>query len=172
MQLQNVRLDDFDAIYDLMEQAFPKTELLGKEIHYQNFQRMDFFGKKYEDEKGLAAFIIGYQEDQYLFLEYFAVREDLRQHGIGSKFLKALITVTSNQPIYLEAELPQTEISKRRIGFYERQGFQLNTYDYQMPLFDNGYGGSPLYIMSYPNQIKQEDFPSLKESFYKKIYRV
>lgn len=172
LQLQNVCLDDFNDIYDLMEFSFPKSELLGKEVHYQNFQRPDFYGKKYEDEKGLAAFIIGYQEEQYLFLEYFAVRADLRQHGIGSQFLKTLINQESHQNIYLEVELPETEIAKRRIGFYQRQGFLLNTCDYKMPTLDNGYGGCPLYVMSYPNTIKPEDFPNIKESFYKKIYRV
>ncbi|MBR7146301.1 MAG: GNAT family N-acetyltransferase, partial [Oscillospiraceae bacterium] len=52
----------------------------------------------------------------------FAVREDCRGSGIGSELLDELIG-TLPHPICLEVEPPETEIAKRRIAFYERNGF-------------------------------------------------
>ena len=50
-----------------------------------------------------------------------------------------------DKPACLEAELPETELAARRIGFYERHGFTVNAdYPYFQPALTPG--GSPISL--------------------------
>ena len=171
MDLQKITLDDFEEVYQLLQNTFPKEELQPKDRHYQIFQRPDFYGQAIKENGKIQALLLGYHRPQFLFLEFFAVDKALRGHGMGQKILTEIIS-QSDLPVILEVEPPETEIARRRIGFYERCGFQLNDYPYTLPILGEGFGGCPLMIMSYPEAIKAADFPQIKEQLYHDIYGV
>ena len=54
-----------------------------------------------------------------LFLEHFAVNPALRSQGLGGRILEELKKQT-DCPLVLEAELPETDWARRRLGFYAR----------------------------------------------------
>ena len=56
----------------------------------------------------------------------------MRGNGIGTMLFKYYLTNTEKLTI-LEVELPEDEISSRRIKYYERMGMKLNEYDYLQP---------------------------------------
>ena len=58
--------------------------------------------------------------------EHFAVDPDERGGGYGGKALR-LLCEELQTPVVLEVELPFDEMSRRRIGFYQRSGFTLST---------------------------------------------
>lgn len=60
------------------------------------------------------------------YLLYLAVLREKRNLGIGAAALSAL-QMESPLPIILEVELPSDELKRRRIGFYERNGFHIET---------------------------------------------
>ena len=54
-----------------------------------------------------------------------------------------------DKPACLEAELPETELAARRIGFYERHGFTVNAdYSYFQPALAPGGSPIPLYLLT------------------------
>lgn len=168
MDIKPFTINDFDNFYPLLQKTFPKEELLPKEMHYLLFQRSDFFGRHYND---FSTFVIGYQLKEFLFIELYTVQEHLRGQGIGSRFLETILK-SSKTPVILEVELPTDDITKRRIKFYQRLGFHLNTFDYEMPQFENNHGGIPLYIMSYPHALSETEFLYYKKKIYQDIYLV
>jgi hypothetical protein len=64
---------------------------------------------------------------------------------------------TNDKAILLEVELPTSSINKRRIKFYERIGFKLNTHYYEIPAIRENHSALQLLLMSYPNKITTEE---------------
>ena len=74
--------------------------------------------------------------------------------------------------ICLEVELPEDELTKRRIGFYERNGFVFNEYPYMQPPISKGKSSVPLRIMTYGTAIPEETFEKMKQVLYRRVYKV
>lgn len=97
------------------------------------------------------------QEQKNILLDYFAVMEDYRSHGIGSLFLKHFVSsVTSYNGVLIEVENPDyaadnhdLDIRRRRIGFYERNG-AIHT-GISADIFDAHYRLLFLPILSTPD---------------------
>lgn len=168
MQLNSFDINAFDTFYPLLKTSFPEEELIPTNHHKKMFSRSNFFGREYQNFSG---FIIGYQFNDYLFLELFMVQSHLRNQGIGQNFLKEIIK-EAKTPIILEVEHPLDDLSKRRINFYQRLGFHLNICDYKMPIFDEKHGGVPLYLMSYPNKLTPKEITEYFHKIYKDVYLV
>lgn len=86
--------------------------------------------------------------DDALFIEHFAILDDLRGVGVGGYVLDELLAV-SGQPCLLEVDRPGSDAwSGRRIGFYERHGFRVVNREWVQPTY-GGAGGRevPLYLM-------------------------
>ena len=131
-----------------------------------------FFKKrrKKEEKKKPIGFFALWQFSEFLFVEHFAVAPPLRGKGMGSKMLSAL-KEKAKTPIVLEVELPETEIARRRIGFYERSGFHLNGFSYEQPSLGKGRSPVLLQLMSYPVPLSEEEFFQVKETLYREVYR-
>lgn len=76
------------------------------------------------------AFFTALPEQQVCLLDYFAVMEDFRSHGIGSIFLRHMKTspspykgflIESEDPDYANGEA-ELSIRRKRLAFYERNG--------------------------------------------------
>ena len=72
----------------------------------------------------------------------------------------------------LEVELPEGEIEKRRIGFYERNGFCFNPYSYIQPSIALGRNPIPLRIMTYQRKITENEYQKIKNLLYRRVYHV
>ena len=73
--------------------------------------------------------------------------------------------------ICLEVELPEDELTRRRIGFYERNGFVFNEYPYIQPPISKGKSPVPLRIMTYGSAITQDTFEEMKRVLYQRVYK-
>lgn len=86
----------------------------------------------YEEKSNDKAYIILKQLDRYIFISFFAVYEEYRGEGIGTKALKELEeNIENKKGIVIEVENPkyakneeEEKLQKRRIKFYERLGFK------------------------------------------------
>lgn len=65
------------------------------------------------------------------YIEHLAIAPSQRAHGIASDVLTIL--KAEGDPIILEVEPPDTDEARRRVAFYEHNGFRLLSVDYEQP---------------------------------------
>lgn len=116
-----------------------------------------------------VGFIIYWQWDDVLYIEHFAIDPEQRGKQFGEKALQ-LITSLNYSYIFLEVELPDNQISQRRVRFYERQGFVLNPYAYKQPPYKAGGADIPMKVMSIPAIADVTMFTRLSSLLKEKVY--
>ena len=79
---------------------------------------------------------------------------------------------TAGAPVILEVELPETEMSRRRIGFYERCGFKLCLLPYRQPPYRKGDDFLPMFIMYTGIEDIAASFERIKQLIYRHVYGV
>ncbi|MFQ9951418.1 MAG: GNAT family N-acetyltransferase [Clostridium sp.] len=155
----------------MMEEAFPKEEIRTYEGQLNLLENPYYWLKRKMDEEGnLTAFLAVWEFEEFSFVEHLAVSREFRGNGIGGLMMREYIQ-QSVKPVVLEVELPETDIAKRRIAFYERLGFQLNDFAYQQPPMRKGHGWYPLMIMSFPSSLTEEEFEPIKKKIYREVYQ-
>ena len=93
-------------------------------------------------------------------LEHLAVEPVLRGHNYGARILYDLCRRAGR--VILEIDPPEDEISRRRRGFYERNGFVYNEYDYIHPSYLRPPQPHRLMVMSYPEAISPAEFEAFR----------
>lgn len=158
---------DFPLFYDLLCEAFPQTERRGEKE-----QRALFSLEKYKvcakRFSGKLAAIAYWNFGDFRFVEHFAVDRTLRGGGIGSAFLREFVSA-ENSPCILEAELPEQEIQKRRIAFYQRNGFCLLPFSYFQPPLNKGEGRTPMLTMA-TESVGEDRFSVMRQKIYSDVY--
>lgn len=173
MELQILTANDFDALYALLEQSFPSEEYRDFDKQKALFQNEKYaaYGILDEESKQLKALVSLWNFESFVYIEHFAVNATYRNQGLGAKILSSLKEKFTCQ-LCLEVELPETEMAKRRIAFYERNGFSYNTYPYVQPPYSLEKSSVPLRFMTTNGTISQEQFELIKTSLYKEVYNV
>lgn len=159
------KTDDFDSIYKIMEKSFPDDE---RRPYYE--QKELLTDSRYSIHSEDGGFIASWDFDEFVFIEHFAVDENKRNSGLGSKILTEFLN-SCQKLVCLEVECPDTGIAKRRIGFYERNGFFLNEYDYFQPPISKGKNIVPLMIMTSKGRVSRETFEKIRDTLYKEVYK-
>ena len=72
--------------------------------------------------------------EEFIYIEHFAIDPNLRSQGYGTEALNTFIQ-EQDKPIILEAEPPTDDITRRRVGFYERCGLTLYDFPYIQPAY-------------------------------------
>lgn len=70
-------------------------------------------------------------------------------------------------PVVLEVEMPTEEMSKRRIGFYERLGFVLDHHVYFQPPYRKGEAFLEMRLMTHGELIWSDLLSELRPLFTK-----
>ena len=109
--------------------------------------------------------------NDFYYIEHFAISPDYRNGGYGKKVLEYLNQQIS-APIVLEVELPETEMSKRRINFYKRIGYKLIQEEYYQPPYRKQDNKLPMFLMVYDQNQEITDFTPIKKKLYKYVYNV
>ena len=171
--LELLKLQDFDQMYSIMEMSFPEDEYRGYEGQKQLFENPEYkvFIHRNEEIKEIDGFLSAWDFEDVLYFEHFAVSSKVRNGGIGGKMLREILT-QANKLTCLEVELPEGELEKRRIGFYERNGFHFNGYPYIQPSIAPGRKPIPLRIMTYQRTITETEYQKIKNLLYRRVYHV
>ena len=172
MKLIPITEERFDLVFSKMIAAFPYEER--RDISDQKKCLNNDFFKFFEifDDEADVGFITIWDFPEFIFIEHLAIDEEKRAGGYGSKALE-LVKGIYNKTIILEAEAPETDQQIKRIRFYNRQGFKMNSYEYEQPSYHGGEGVS-LKILSYPELLSQDEFDLFikrtRENPYKKSF--
>lgn len=167
--LREMQTHEFDTIFDLMFQAFPASERRPKEAQKALLQKKEYHICVYELDGRICGFLALWVLDGFLFLEHLATDSSVRNQGIGRRILEAVLK-NAEQRIILEVEPPETELARRRIGFYERNGFFFNDYPYVQPSLTDGCPEIPLHLMSSGGTLTQQEFTSFRDRIYRGVY--
>lgn len=121
------------------------------------------------EENQSVGFLAAWEFDKVVYIEHFAITEKLRNKGIGTALLMDYLA-QKNKLIILEVDRPENEIAKRRIVFYERLGFRLNIYDYIQPPYEQDKQVVPMFLMTFPREINNDEFLEIRSLFYRLVY--
>lgn len=172
--LKELNKDYAKAVFALMEQSFPLDEYRNEAEQTALFDKKEYhvYGLTENDnDKNVLAFIAMWQFEKFAYLENFAVCQHARNGGIGGKMLDELCKSLAC-PVCLEVEPPESEITRRRIAFYERHGFFLNDYHYIQPALSKGKNSMPLKIMTLGGKVTETEFETIKSVLYRNVYNV
>ena len=181
MSLQSVvacrSVKDFsDPVLDLIErtytESFPEVERRDFSL-VRNLVRDEsrFIVYALSKEDRYVGFITGWLFDGYTYAEHFAIDPAARNGGIGAEAMKQFL-VFCGTPVVLEVEMPTDEMSKRRIGFYERLGFKLDNQVYHQPPYREGGEWLEMRLMTYGDVDLEYSFEQVKNCLHKNVYGV
>ena len=140
MQIREIRRDECKELYSYMKRDFPANELPPFFAVKRNFNKNIYAGfyltDKTSDMSNLSnigyAVITAPANLKYALINYFAIFPEQRSKGLGSEFLKILVSRYSDRTLVLEADDPSaaknSELrneAERRVKFYERAGFHI-----------------------------------------------
>lgn len=163
---------DFTKVYDIMEEAFPPSEIWSYErtkalVNEPDYKILCVKSKK----ERLAGFLAIRGFPTFNFAEYFAIKRSLRGKGFGSAALKCYIEQTA-KPLILEVEAHNNRQAKRRIKFYENLGFILNDLSYIQPPVRPNDPPVPLQIMSHPDPVPKNKENRVKRQIFQRVYQL
>lgn len=168
MYLQKVQHDEFKMIYEEMEKNFVLEERRDYKEAYEVLDNKLFnlFHLIENDEK--VGFISIWELKGFAFIEHFVVYEQYRNKGYGKLAIEVL--KQKYDKMVLEAETPKDQICIRRLNFYQRLGFNINTQYYYQPSYRENGEGTELHILSYPTLL--DNFEYVVYQLYSKVYKI
>ncbi|CAN7646085.1 GNAT family N-acetyltransferase [Paenibacillus sp. LjRoot56] len=165
------KVDSFEEVFELMEAAFPVTEIRTYEGQRALLSHPNYSIDVERDAQGqLLGFLASWSFSTFRFVEHIAVGAATRGGGIGKRMLTTYMSSAST-PIVLEVEPPTASDATRRIEFYKRCGFHLNLFPYAQPPLREGQLTLPLNIMSYPSPMTEKEFNPCKHILFTEVYK-
>lgn len=165
-----------DSMYPFVESlwlgAFPQIERRNTKEQRakidQNEQMHCMVAKLQEEPIGLFTY---WDFGTFGYGEHFATDPTLRGKGYGAQIVQQVLSLLS-KPFILEVELPENEMSRRRIAFYERNGLELqHDVQYIQPSYQIGAGEElPMALMTTPDFVQQIDIQEAIRTIYRNVY--
>ena len=171
MPIERMRPEDFDAVYRLLSQSFPageRRDAVGQRALFSDSAyRVDILRAP---DGGVQALMASWDFDDFVFFEHFAVDPACRNGGIGWQMLDAMLARCGKRAC-LEAELPETKLAARRIGFYERHGFTVNAdYPYFQPALTPGGDPLPMHLLTTGGAHTPAELRAIETLVHTRVY--
>ena len=162
----------FQTIFSIMEKSFPEGEIrtFEKQSTLLSDNRYNIITKSDENNE-IIGFIAYWEFKNFIYVEHFALLPENRGRGEGTALLKELVK-SASKIIVLEIEFPIDSESKRRLAFYERQGFIGNNYAYIQPSMRSNTLPVPMKLMSYAKRLERTEFEEIKQTLYREVYQL
>ena len=168
-KIENSYSEEFKEAWKIYESSFPSDERRDLKSQQKLMKNKSYNFIIVLKNNILVAIITDWDFGNFLFVEHLAVKGDLRGKHIGTELLKEYLA-KNKQKIILEVERPETEIAAKRIKFYEKIGFELNTFDYIQPPYGKDKSPVPMFLMTYPKKISGFEFSSIREKIHIVVY--
>lgn len=160
-RLTNTDNEMFLRAMDLYWSSFPLSEQREYQSQFSIMDEPEYhFELLYEGDE-FVGMLLYWDAESFIYVEHFCTCREKRCMGLGAKALELL--KNEGKPVILEIDLPVNEITLRRKGFYERNGFVANDFEHIHPSYHAMFPGNPLVVMSCPE--------ALSEAEHKEFYR-
>lgn len=169
-----VRPDDpvLDCVERTYTESFPEAERRDFALVRQLIAEEPAFQlRALYREQDYVGLLTSWQFEGFRYVEHFAIDPSARNGGIGGAALRHFLTLQAD-PVVLEVELPEDDLTRRRIQFYERQGFQLDSQRYIQPPYRPGGASLELRLMCYGPLDLSRRFVEVRDALYRKVYGV
>ncbi|MGL5893604.1 MAG: GNAT family N-acetyltransferase [Bacteroidales bacterium] len=147
IELKSIESHLYSRFQDLYGRSFPIFEQRTNEQQRAAFESEYYNLSIYSEEGVFVGFISYWQFEDYRYIEHFAIDDQLRGKGYGTKLLKSFVASDSRQVI-LEIDPIVDNLSAARLRFYESCGFCINSYQHTHPPYREGYDPHSLVILS------------------------
>ena len=157
---------------DLFESAFPDEERppFG-ELKNRNKDKFHFLVATNENDDGdePVGILTYWTFDDLVYVEHFAIDEDLRNQGLGKAVFLNFLSQQTDQ-VVLEVEHPHDEVSDHRVEFYSSMGLFINPQDYLQPSYHGDQVTVPMIIMS-KYELDDDEFEEIRDILYREVYK-
>ena len=161
----------FPFVEQLWLDAFPHCERRPTPDQRHNTDHNPAFHCLLAEESGQpVGFFTCWQFPDFWYGEHFAVSSLYRNRGYGALIMAAVLDYIEHKPLVLEVEMPDNALAQRRIGFYQRQGFQLwDDCPYEQPPYHPEDEPLPMYLMVH-GPLTPEAFPAVCTLIHREVY--
>lgn len=150
----------------LYKDAFPEVERRDEDALTKMVKSCpNFHANVLLHEEEFVGLLNYWQLSECVYIEHLATLPHLRGQNLGGQALEALKACVQ-QPLLLEVEHPEDDLSRRRIGFYQRHGFDIVDKDYIQPPYRSGDSGLPLWLLTTENRYDPVWANELKRMVY------
>jgi len=167
--IENKKNKYFEKAWKLYLDSFPEIERRTLEEQEEILTDKNFKMTCYVEDEVLISIVFYWKISSYTFLEHFAVNSQLRGQSFGSKILQKFINDKKN--IVLEIEPIVDEITQKRLKFYKKFGFVVNSHEHLQIPFREGAKELKLLLMSQEKTLSQQEYKVLYESMKKSLKR-
>lgn len=159
----------YEQVERLWLEAFPEEERREVSAQRLNTDTQPKFHCLVAEDPQVIGFLSFWDFDSFCYVEHFATEPAVRNAGYGSAILQEMLRRAS-KPTVLEVEEPTTELSRRRIGFYSRNGLILWDVPYLQPAYRAGGAKVPMRLMATAPLTVEKDYPFVRHTLYKEVY--
>ena len=154
---------------ELFEEAFPEQERPPfSSLRQRDAGKFHFLvAENGDDPVGILTY---WTFDELVYVEHFAIDEDLRNQGLGKAVFLNFLSQQHDQ-VVLEIELPNNEEADHRLEFYASMGFFQNPQEYVQPSYHHDNRTVPMIIMS-KYELDDDEFEEIRAILYKEVYGV
>lgn len=157
---------DLKQIY---EASFPEDERREWTQLTELLNNTQFSLNEIYNQQKFIGFISIWNLNEFSFIEHFAIQDAEQKKGYGTQTMEHVLSMNS-KPVILEVEEPLTEKARKRMAFYERLNFTVNSGSYFQPAYSIGKSSIKMLLMSYPMKIKTADFERIKAHIHDQVY--
>lgn len=167
VRINNTDNDMFAPAMELYGMSFPYNEQREPDSQARIMSDPEYHFELIYDEDRFVGEILSWENADFIYVEHFCMLPDVRGRGCGSRALELLRA--RGKTIILEIDPPVDDISRRRKGFYERNGFIANDYDYTHLPYHRGCKGHRLVIMSSPRKISEAEYGNFLDYMRRRV---
>lgn len=165
---------DYQTIETLYLESFPAQERLPFEVLHLGARPSGIYYKleKVMIDDRCVGLMSSVESSSFILLFYIATLPTVRGGGIGVQLLEALkLRCSTERPLIAEVEYVTDDITRRRVGFYERNDLTIQPYNYTMPDQTNPNQSVALHIMAWPTELTPSQFEAINESLLHQVYQ-
>ncbi|VWL85350.1 GNAT family N-acetyltransferase [Oceanivirga miroungae] len=158
--IENIIKNNFDEneyrdSYELYNYSLKKDEFIAFYIKYNN---------------EVVGIINTWNLGECIYVEHFVIEKEYRNKSLGSKSLE-LLKNTFNKNIILEVNVENTDVDKKRITFYKKNGFKILDIKYYQEAYSDNKNKIEMYLMS-TKEFEKKLLDNVVKKLKKLVYKI